>query len=136
MMRGQGTLDSASEPETGGDAHGQPHRGSPRPEARAGNCYTGFPIDRLLSTGGQAELPGGHTYDMGEGERFMESPEVVGEAPSAVIGLFDISQRGKVDRELLSYTMPYRMFLEMESSVEESFLRTAAWRKLRERWPG
>lgn len=180
-----------------------------------GNCYPGFPIDRLLSTGGQAVLPGGHPYDMGEGERFIESPEVVDrwvrelpfrdvpttyvvfkplgqvgdrepvalvlmlvnpdqlsalvtlagfrrgtvnasvspwgaacqsilfayaeaekETPCGVIGFFDVSQRGKVDKELLSYTMPYRMFLEMESSVEESFLRTAAWRKLRERWQG
>ena len=58
------------------------------------------------------------------------------EAPAGVIGFFDISQRGKVDKELLSYTMPYRLFLEMESSVDESFLRGAPWRKLRERWQG
>jgi hypothetical protein len=41
-----------------------------------GDCYVGFPIERLLSTGGEAELASGDTYDMGEGERFFESPEV------------------------------------------------------------
>ena len=41
-----------------------------------GNTYNGTPIDRLLSTGGQAKLPGGQTWDMGIGERFFESPEV------------------------------------------------------------
>jgi len=178
-----------------------------------GNCYVGFPIDRLLSTGGKAELANGSTFDMGEGERFFESPEVAarwakalpyrdvptefivckpldqvaeGEAvalvlmfvnpdqlsalvtlagfrrgtidatvsswgaacqsilfayaeaesasPRGVIGFFDISQRGKIDRELLSYTMPYSMYLDMESSVDDSFLSTSIWQKLCARW--
>ncbi len=178
-----------------------------------GNCYVGFPIDRLLSTGGKAELPNGQSFDMGEGERFFESPEVAarwaealpyrevpteytvckplhqvaeGEAvslvlmlvnpdqlsalvtlagfrrgvidatvsswgaacqsilfahaeaesdnPRGVIGFFDISQRGKIARELLSYTMPFSLFLEMESSVDDSFLGTEMWEKLRDRW--
>jgi len=178
-----------------------------------GNCYIGFPIDRLLSTGGEAELPNGHTFDMGEGERFFESPalaarwaealpyrevptefivckpldlveegedvslvlmfvnpdqiaalvtlagfrrgainatispwgaacqsvlfsyaEAKSDNPRGVIGFFDISQRGKIDKELLSYTMPYAMYLEMESSVDDSFLRQSAWQKLCKRW--
>jgi hypothetical protein len=43
-----------------------------------GDCYTrmGFPIDRLLSTGGAARLANGRLYDMHEGERFHRSPEV------------------------------------------------------------
>jgi len=177
-----------------------------------GNCYPGFPIDRLLSTGGKAELAGGRPYDMGEGERFYASPQVAAqwvrslpyrevpteyivfkplqqvaadervslvvvlvnpdqlsalvtlagfrsgaihaaispwgaacqsilfahaeaekETPSGVIGFFDISQRDKVDREILSFTMPYKVFLQMEADAEESFLRTEPWRKLRER---
>jgi uncharacterized protein (DUF169 family) len=178
-----------------------------------GNCYVGFPIDRLLSTGGKVELANGGAFDMGEGERFFESPEVTArwvkalpyhevptefivfkpldkveesesvslvlmfvnpdqlsalvtlagfrrgsfdatfspwgaacqsilfahaeaksENPRAVIGFFDISQRRKIDRELLSFTMPYRVFLEMESSVDDSFLSTPIWSKLRDRW--
>ncbi len=177
-----------------------------------GDCYGGFPINRLLSTGGQAVLPNGYPFDMGEGERFHASPEVTDrwvralpfrdlpteyvvfkpldqvtdqeqislilmlvnpdqlsalvtlagyrsgaintavspwgaacqsilfahaesekETPCGVIGFFDISQRNKIDREILSFTMPHRLFAEMESNVEESFLRTDAWRKLRER---
>jgi uncharacterized protein (DUF169 family) len=56
------------------------------------------------------------------------------ENPRGVIGFFDISQRGRIDRELLSFTIPYRMYLEMESSIDDSFLCTAAWQKLRDRW--
>lgn len=178
-----------------------------------GNCYIGFAIDRLLSTGGKAELPNGQAFDMGEGEGFFESPEAAArwaealpyrdapteyivfkaidqvaegedvslvlmfvnpdqlsalvtlagfrrggfgntvspwgaacqsilfaykEAesgnPRGVMGYFDISQRGKISRELLSYTMPYSLYLEMESGVDDSFLRQDTWRKLRDRW--
>ncbi len=43
-----------------------------------GDCYArmGFPIERLLSTGGVAQLGNGQRYDMGEGERFHRAPEV------------------------------------------------------------
>jgi uncharacterized protein (DUF169 family) len=178
-----------------------------------GNCYTGFPIERLLSTGGKAELASGRTYDMGEGERFFESPEAAArwaealpyrevpteyivcrpldqvaeeeavslvlmlvnpdqlsalvtlagfrrgtidatvslwgaacqsilfahaqaesDNPRGVIGFFDISQRSRIEKEFLSYTMPYSLYLEMESSVDDSFLGTTIWDKLRKRW--
>jgi len=178
-----------------------------------GNCYTGFAIDKLLSTGGKTQLPNGQEMDMGEGERFFASPEIAArwaealpyrevpseyivckpleavaedeavslvlmlvnpdqlsalvtlagfrrgaidasvaswgaacqsilfahaeaerDNPRGVIGFFDISQRGKIARELLSYTMPFALFQEMESSVEQSFLGTEMWEKLRERW--
>jgi uncharacterized protein (DUF169 family) len=177
-----------------------------------GNCYIDFPIDRLLSTGGQTVMANGRTFDMGQGERFFASPELAtrwadalpyrqlpteyvvfrpmdasaadeqvslvhlfvnpdqlsalvtlagfrrgsinatiapwggacqcilfayaeaeAEMPRGVIGFFDIAQRPKYDRDLLSYTMPHRMFLEMESSVDVSFLRTPEWQKLRDR---
>jgi uncharacterized protein (DUF169 family) len=177
-----------------------------------GNCYTGFPIDRLLSTGGQSVLADGSTFDMRDGERFHATPEVTDrwvqalpyrdvptqyvvikpldrvnpqeavslilmlvtadqlsalvtlagfrtgavhttispwgaacqsilfayaeakkDLPHGVIGFFDISQRSRVDREILSFTVPYSMFLQMESDVEESFLGTTVWQKLRER---
>jgi hypothetical protein len=43
-----------------------------------GDCYArmGFPIDRLLSTGGTAQLANGRSYDMGAGELFHRTPEV------------------------------------------------------------
>ena len=178
-----------------------------------GNCYVGFPIDLLLSTGGKAELPNGHTFDMGEGERFFASPEITErwmaelpyreppaeflvckpvdqvteddevslvwmlvnpdqlsalvtlagfgrgsinatfspwgaacqsllfaqaeadrENPRGVIGFFDVSQRGKLERDLLSYTVPLRMFQELEAGLDDSFVRTPMWEQLRERW--
>ena len=179
-----------------------------------GDCYArmGFPIERLLSTGGTAQLRNGQSYDMREGERFHRTPEITrrwlaefpfreiptayvvakrlddtGEGepialvhwhvnpdqlaalvtlagfergtvetstapwgaacqaiayayaeaersyPRGVIGLFDISRRHQVDREILSFTAPYTLHREMEAAVPDSFFTTPAWHKLRER---
>ena len=55
------------------------------------------------------------------------------EAPRGVLGFFDIAQRKRVSRELLSYTVPWSLFLQMEDGVADSFLELGAWRELRER---
>jgi len=55
------------------------------------------------------------------------------EQPRGVIGFFDVSQRGKVDREILSFTAPWALHREMEAAVPDSFLGTEAWQKLRAR---
>jgi hypothetical protein len=55
------------------------------------------------------------------------------ESPRGVIGFFDISQRRAVDREILTFTVPFKMLQEMETGVEGSFLQMHAWRKLQER---
>jgi hypothetical protein len=55
------------------------------------------------------------------------------ENPRGVIGFFDISQRLVVDRETLTFTVPYRLFQEMEANVEGSFLDTPVWKKLQKR---
>ena len=177
-----------------------------------GNCYEGFPIERLLSTGGKAQLGNGQPYDMHEGERFHRSAEVTAqwlaefpfgnlqteyvvfkplsavdgddpiamvmlfvnpdqlsalvtlagfdsgavytsaapwgaschaiafalaeaqsERPRGVIGFFDISQRHRVDRDILSFTVPYRLFRTMEANVDASFLALKPWQKLQQR---
>ncbi len=179
-----------------------------------GDCYSliGFPIDRLLSTGGSARLKNGQTYEMHEGERFHRTPEVtkrwlaefpfreiptkylvvkplteatdaerialvqwhvnpdqlsalvtlagfergavetatapwgaacqsiafaLAEAerpcPRGVIGFFDISRRHQVDRDILSFTVPYALHQEMEAAVPDCFFSTEPWRNLRER---
>jgi uncharacterized protein (DUF169 family) len=54
-------------------------------------------------------------------------------APRAVIGFFDISQRSVVERETLTFTVPYKLFHEMEANVEGSFLEKHVWQKLQER---
>ncbi len=46
---------------------------------------------------------------------------------------FDISKRKLVDREILSFSIPYKLFKEMEESIAGSFLETEIWHKLRER---
>jgi uncharacterized protein (DUF169 family) len=55
------------------------------------------------------------------------------ENPRGIIGFLDIAQRNKVDRETLSFTVPYKMFQEMEANVEGSFLEMEDWRRLQER---
>lgn len=53
--------------------------------------------------------------------------------PGGVIGFFDISQRSHVDKGTLTFTVPYKLFQELEANVAGSFLETPAWRKLQER---
>ncbi len=53
--------------------------------------------------------------------------------PKAVIGLIDISARKQVNKDILSFSVPYKLFLEMESNVEDSFLAREEWQKMKER---
>lgn len=53
--------------------------------------------------------------------------EAAKETPRAVMGLFDISVRKHIDKNILSLTVPYKMFQEMESNVEGSFLQNEEW---------
>ena len=55
------------------------------------------------------------------------------ENPRAVVGLTDISVRMRFQKDILSFTVPYKMFLEMESNVEGSFLGKDVWQKVLER---
>lgn len=49
------------------------------------------------------------------------------------MGFFDISQRHAVDREIMTFTVPFKLFQDMETGVEDSFLNRHAWKKLQER---
>lgn len=55
------------------------------------------------------------------------------EKPAAVIGMFDVSARPYVQKNLLTFAVPFRRFLEMVSFMEESFLITGSWQKVRKR---
>jgi uncharacterized protein (DUF169 family) len=55
--------------------------------------------------------------------------------PKAVVGVTDISARPMVDPNVLSFTVPFAMFEEMEANVPGSFLEKDAWKKVRARIP-
>lgn len=52
------------------------------------------------------------------------------EMPNAILGFFDLSQRDYLPRELLSFTVPFSMFQELERGVPEGCLTTPAWERL------
>jgi uncharacterized protein (DUF169 family) len=60
--------------------------------------------------------------------------EAQSENPRAVVGLTDISARENIrkqlGRDLLSFAVPWKMFLEMEGNVEGSFLQRRTWKVL------
>lgn len=60
--------------------------------------------------------------------------EMEKDSPKAIMGYFDISQRGNIPKEILSLTMPYKMFLELERSAAEGCLTTDAWGRIKDRY--
>jgi uncharacterized protein (DUF169 family) len=55
------------------------------------------------------------------------------ERPRAVIGMFDVSARPYVPKETLTFAVPMNKFLRMAGNMEESFLITHSWDKVRRR---
>jgi uncharacterized protein (DUF169 family) len=61
--------------------------------------------------------------------------EAQAERQRAVIGLTDPSARKylrKLGKDLMTFTVPFKMFQEMEANVEESFLKRETWKTLLE----
>ncbi len=61
------------------------------------------------------------TYPLKEAEK---------ESPRAVIGMFDVSARPMVEKDALTFAMPYKVFLKLLENVLGSFLETASWKKV------
>ncbi|NLZ48898.1 MAG: DUF169 domain-containing protein [Clostridiales bacterium] len=55
------------------------------------------------------------------------------ENPRAVVGLIDITVRPMVEPDMLSFSVTYKMFLDMEKNVEGSFLEKNLWRRVLEK---
>ncbi len=55
------------------------------------------------------------------------------ENPKAIIGMTDPSARKFLSKDLLSFSLPYKRFTELEAEVDESFLITDEWKQLAKR---
>jgi len=53
--------------------------------------------------------------------------------PHAVLGMFDISARPHVPADMLTFAIPWEKFTRMVSNMEESFLITPSWDKVKAR---
>ena len=59
--------------------------------------------------------------------------EMEKENPKAVLGFFDIAQRHSIPKDMLTFTLPYEMFKEMEENISESCLTTHSWEQIKDR---
>ena len=53
--------------------------------------------------------------------------------PKAVLGMFDISARPCVSNNVLSFSVPLEKFIRMVNNMDESFLITESWNKVKAR---
>jgi hypothetical protein len=55
------------------------------------------------------------------------------EHPRAILGMFDVSARPEVDASHLTFSIPIQKFERMVENMDESFLITESWNKVRNR---
>jgi uncharacterized protein (DUF169 family) len=59
--------------------------------------------------------------------------EIKSSRPRAVIGMFDVSARPFVPKDVLTFAVPMSKFRRMADNMEESFLITPSWSKVQKR---
>ena len=59
--------------------------------------------------------------------------EAQSDQPRCVLGMFDVSARPQVSETLLTFTIPIARFEQMVANMDESFLITASWERVRAR---
>lgn len=59
--------------------------------------------------------------------------ELQSQRPRAILGMFDVSARPCVPRDVLTFAVPWPKFVHMVEDMEESFLITETWNKVRGR---
>jgi uncharacterized protein (DUF169 family) len=59
--------------------------------------------------------------------------ECTSDRPRAVLGMFDVSARPDVDANSLTFSVPMQKFERMVANMDESFLITESWKKLKNR---
>lgn len=59
--------------------------------------------------------------------------KTIREQPSAILGMFDVSARPMVEKDVLTLAMPYSVFLKLLENASGSFLETESWNKVRRR---
>ena len=62
--------------------------------------------------------------------------ELVGEHPRAILGMFDVTARPWVPQDELTLSIPFPKFVRMVGNMDESFLITESWNKVRARIAG
>lgn len=55
------------------------------------------------------------------------------DCPRGVLGMFDVSARPFIPKDVLSFSVPMTKFARMIENMEESFLITGSWEKIRRR---
>ncbi len=55
------------------------------------------------------------------------------EMPRAILGMFDVSARPMVEKDILTLAMPYSIFLRLLENIPGSFLETESWKKVHKR---
>ena len=59
--------------------------------------------------------------------------ELKSDHPRAVLGMFDVSARPFVSSRVLSFAVPWPKFIRLVNNMEESFLITKSWNKVKNR---